>query len=62
VLWKCSWRVEAIRLEGTIIAELWLDESSRREREPNLGIVSLSLALLHAATAGVIVGRAAEQL
>lgn len=62
VLRKGGWRVEAIRLEGSILAELWLDESTRRERGPNLGIVSLSLVLLHVATAGVIVGRAVEQL
>jgi hypothetical protein len=62
VLRKGGWRVEAIRLESTILAELWLDESTRRERGPNLGIVSLSLVLLRAAPAGVIVGRAVEQL
>ena len=30
VLRKCGWWVEAIRLEGTILTELWLDESTRR--------------------------------
>lgn len=42
--------------------EVWHDESARRERGPNLGIVSLGLVFLHVATAGVIVARAVEQL
>ena len=62
VLRKCGWWVEAIRLEGTILTELWLDESTRRARGPNLGIVSLCLVLLRVATVRVVVARAVEQL
>jgi hypothetical protein len=58
----CSGREAGGRLEGTILMEVWHDESARRERGPNLGIVSLGLVFLHVATAGVIVARAVEQL